>query len=97
MPVTHSYWFARRHPLGAMRGGMSPIDWRGWAMRGVFVLALVAAAAAGYWVADHGDPGRGAAAFGIFGFGAWLGYVRVVHLKGDHLRTVADHRNGNDA
>ena len=93
MSVRRDFWFARRHPLGAMRGGMAPLGWKGWALRGAFVVALVAAGGFGAWVADHSNTGRGVAAFGIFGFGAWLGYSRVVHMKGDILRTVADHRN----
>lgn len=95
MPMTRDYWFARRHPLGAMRGGMSPVNWKGWAMRAAFVGVLAAGAAFGAWFADHGSEGRGIAAFGLASFGAWLGYTRVVSIKGDHVRTVADHRNEN--
>lgn len=93
MSVRDEFWFARRYPLGAMRGGMAPIGWQGWALRAAFLLALAASALFGVWIAEHGDAGRGVAAFGIFGFGAWLGYTRVVNLKGDHLHTVADHRS----
>ena len=93
MSVIRDFWFARRHPLGAMRGGMAPLSWKGWALRVAFLAALAAAAEFGLWVADHSNTGRGLAAFAIFGFGAWLGYSRVVHAKGDYIRTVQDHRN----
>lgn len=86
------YWFARRYPMKAMRSGMAPVHTMGWVVSAAYLLALAASAAVGVWFADRGGLGEGLAAFGVFSLGATLGYVRVVHTKGDHIRCVADYR-----
>ncbi len=85
-------WFARRFPLGDMRSGMAPVHWRGWAVVGTLVLAIIASAAFGAWLASIGQALKGGAAFGLFAFGAGLGFTRVVNKKGDHVRSVAEYR-----
>jgi hypothetical protein len=95
MSVTPAeYWFARRFPLGAMRSGMAPVHWKGWALFAALFVALLVDAALGVWVANSELGLRGVALCAVLAFGALLGFVHVVHKKGDHVNCVADYREG---
>ena len=88
------YWFARRFPLGHMRAGMAPVHWRGWAVACAFVLALLLSGGVCAWLMSVGQTIKGVAAFGLGALGAGLGFIRVAHVKGDHVNCVADYEKG---
>jgi hypothetical protein len=88
------FWFARRFPLGAMRSGMAPVHWKGWALFAAFFAALLADTALGVWAANTDLGLRGVFFCGVLAFGALLGFIHVVHKKGDHVNCVADYREG---
>lgn len=88
------YWFARRHPLKTMRGGMAPVHWKGWLVALGFLLALGAGVLAWWWFAGHENVVRGVFTFAVVAGVAALIFIRVAHVKGDHINCVADYRKG---
>jgi hypothetical protein len=88
-------WFARRYPIGDMRPGLAPVHWKGWALIAAFFVALIVDAALGFWLASTEQAARGILFCLILAFGAVLGFVRVRHIKGDHIRCAADYRKDN--
>lgn len=94
MKSSGEYWYARRYPLGSMRTGMAPVHWKGWALTMAFVAALALAGALFWWFAQRDEVVKGVAVFGVSAAGAGLGFIRVAHIKGDHINCVADYRKG---
>lgn len=88
------YWFARRFPIGDIRGGMAPVSWKGWAVALAFVGALVVGAAIWWWFAQRGENTRGVVAFAIVAAAAGLGFIRTANRKGDHAHCVRDYQKG---
>ncbi|HWA00725.1 MAG TPA: hypothetical protein VG841_10475 [Caulobacterales bacterium] len=88
------YWFARRHPIGAMRGGMSPVHWKGWAARAVYGTILIAAVAGAAWGAMNDHVALGVALLVALPFAGTLWLVQTIHKKGDHAHTAAEYREG---
>ncbi len=86
------YWFARRHPIGAMRGGMTPVHWKGWAVRAVYGVILVAAVGIAVWCMNNDRPAMGVASLVALPFAGALWLIQTTHKKGDHSRTVAEYR-----
>lgn len=94
MTAPREIWFARRFPIGSARSGMAPVSWKGWMVIAIFILVLLAGAAAFSWFAYEGDLVKGAWVFVAFAFGAGLFFVRLANDKGDHVHTVADYEKG---
>lgn len=92
-----AHWFARRYPLGAMRSGMAPIAWQGWAVIAGLVLSVLLAATVGAWFAHGGETLKGIGVFVVIAGVCWLGFIRVANKKGDHIRSVAEYRQDEAA
>jgi hypothetical protein len=86
------YWFARRFPIGAMRSGMAPVHWKGWAVSLGFMAAMCIGGLGAWWFIGRGDVTKGAIVFGVVAFVSAVGFIGVAHKKGDHIRTAADYR-----
>jgi hypothetical protein len=86
------FWFARRFPLEHPRAGMAPVHWKGWAVVGVFIAALLIGGAAFAYMAARGSVVQGAVAFGVAAAlgGAW--FIVVSQSKGDKTRTIEDYK-----
>lgn len=92
MPMSKEYWFARRFPVGDPRNAFAPVHWKGFAVAGIFVAALVIGAIAFSWMAASGYLMQGAVVFitaAAVG-GGW--FITVATAKGDKTRTVADYQ-----
>lgn len=87
-------WFARRFPIGDVRGGMAPVCWKGWMVVAVFVLGVALGGAAMAWFAFDGMMSRGVWAFVIVATAAGLFFLRMANHKGDHVNTVAEYEKG---
>lgn len=86
------YWFARRFPLGSPRNAMAPVHWKGYAVAGIYVAALVLGGLAFAWMGASGAIIQGAVVFII---AAALGagwFLTVATRTCDQSRTVADYR-----
>ncbi len=94
MSAAKDIWFARRFPIGSTRGGLAPINWKGWAVVAVFVTVLLLGAAAFGWFAFEGDMAKGVWVFVAFAVGAGCFFARLAHDKGDHIHTIADYEKG---
>lgn len=86
------YWFARRFPIGAMRSGMAPVHWKGWAVAFGFVLAMCLGGLGAWWFIARGEMTKGFIVFGVVAVVSAIGFIGVAHKKGDHIRSVADYR-----
>jgi len=92
MSQAPEYWFARRFPLSDPRRSYAPVHWKGFAVVGIFVAALVIGAAAFAWMAALGYLIQGAIVFALAALvgGGW--FVVVAQAKGDKTRTVDEYR-----
>ncbi len=87
-------WFARRFPIGNPRSGMAPVHWKGWAVIGLFLFAMVVGASAFAWFAYEGLMGQGVWTFVVLAAAGALFFLRMANHKGDHIHTVADYEKG---
>jgi hypothetical protein len=96
MPVTEprEIWFARRFPIGSPRSGMAPVNWKGWAVVGVFILGMIAGGLAWGWFAHEGDMAKGVWTFIVIAAAGGLFFIRMANHKGDHVHTIADYEKG---
>jgi hypothetical protein len=92
MSAQREFWFARRFPVGDRRNAFAPVHWKGWAVAGVYVAALVVGGLAFAWMGASGYLIQGAVVFIIAAIvgGGW--FIVVANAKGDKTRTVADYR-----
>lgn len=86
------YWFARRFPLSDSRQSIASINWKGYAVSMVFVLALTAGAVAFAWLGASGDLFMGVMAFAGIAIVAGAWFVLTAKANGDPIRTVADYK-----
>lgn len=87
-------WFARRFPLGDMRSGMAPVNWKGWLVAVGFVAGMGIGAALFCWFAGNDQMMKGALSFAGVAAVAALGFIRVAHQKGDHVNCIRDYHKG---
>lgn len=90
--MSTEYWFARRFPLSDPRRSVAPVHWKGFAVAGIFVAALLIGAIAFAWMGASGYLMQGAVVFLAAAFvgGGW--FITVATSKADHKRTVEDYR-----
>ncbi|MDX2238797.1 MAG: hypothetical protein NW203_14635 [Hyphomonadaceae bacterium] len=89
-------WFARRFPVDDPRNAMAPASWKGWAVAGGFIAAMIAGGLVFAVVAIAFGVIWGAIAFACIATGAAATLIALSVAKGDATRTVEDIR-GPDA
>ncbi len=89
-------WFARRFPVDDPRNAMAPASWKGWAVAGGFIAAMLAGGLVFAVVAIAFGVIWGAIAFACIATGAAATLIALSVAKGDATRTVEDIR-GPDA
>jgi hypothetical protein len=86
------YWFARRFPVGHARSAMAPVHWKGWAMFGVFVAAMLVGGLGFVLSALNGGWLWGIIVFvSLTAMGAGMLLI-AVNAHGDATKTVEDYR-----
>lgn len=90
--MSAEYWFARRFPLTDPRRSVAPVHWKGFAVSGIFVAALLIGAIGFAWMAANGYLVQGAVAFLVAALlgGGW--FIIVATAKADHKQTVEDYK-----
>ena len=90
-------WFARRFAVGDARKAMGPIAWQGWAAFAAFTVALVAAGLTFLLLSIVGMMAFGVIVFAALAGAAGYALMKVVALKGDQTRCIADYRDAPPA
>jgi len=90
--MSAEYWFARRFPISDARKSLAPVHWKGFAVAGIFVVALVIGAAAFAWMATQGYFAQGLVVFAAAALigGGW--FITVASAKADRTRTVEEYK-----